>query len=605
MRTALRFAAALAAAVSALPALGQTPRPHNVMLFVPDGLRAAIVRPDTAPAMAALRDAGVFFRNSHSVFPTFTMPNASAMATGHFLGDTGVFSNSLYSGFPVPTANASLVPFIENDPVLGDIDEHYMGDFLDEETVLKAAREAGFNTAAIGKVGPALIFDHTARDGLKTVLLDDMTGAATGIRLAPWLADRLRAAGLPLKAPTRGDNGQPGTALVAGTKSANVIQQAWFADALTRAVLPKFKEDDKPFFVVFWSRDPDGTQHYQGDSPQRLVPGINGPTSLAAIRNVDNNLAQIRQALADLGLADTTDIIVSADHGFSTISKESDTSLSAKIATEGVPAGYLPPGFVAIDLAKLLGLPLFDPDGAGAKIADGQRPRYGNGLLGDDPKKPDVVVASNGGSDLVYLPKADTALAKRVVAALLGQDYVSGLFVDESLGAFAGTLPLASVNLKGGALTPVPAIVVNFRSFSTGCAEPTLCTVEVADTSLQQGQGMHGSFSRGDTWNFQAAIGPDFKQGFVDDAPSSNADVGQTIAAILHVAPKSKGVLVGRALVEALPNGAMPEVTRGRLASEPTEDGLATELEYQAVGGTRYFDAAGFPGRTVGLRPGR
>ena len=29
---------------------------------------------------------------------------------------------------------------------------------------------------------------------------------------------------------------------------------------------------------------------------------------------------------------------------------------------------------------------------------------------------------------------------------------------------------------------------------------------------------MHGSFSRGDTMNFMAAIGPDFKHGYVDDA---------------------------------------------------------------------------------------
>ena len=62
---------------------------RNLILFVPDGLRALSVTPETAPTMAALRDQGVNFANPHSLFPTFTMPNASAMATGHFLGDTG------------------------------------------------------------------------------------------------------------------------------------------------------------------------------------------------------------------------------------------------------------------------------------------------------------------------------------------------------------------------------------------------------------------------------------------------------------------------------------------------------------------------------------
>ena len=70
----------------------------------------------------------------------------------------------------------------------------------------------------------------------------------------------------------------------------------------------------------------------------------------------------------------------------------------------------------------------------------------------------------------------------------------------------------------------MPAIVVNFRTFSTGCADPTTCGVEVADTGLQQGQGMHGSFSRADTRNIMAAIGPDFRTGFDDPAPASNAD---------------------------------------------------------------------------------
>ena len=46
----------------------------------------------------------------------------------------------------------------------------------------------------------------------------------------------------------------------------------------TKVVLPALRERGKPFIMVFWSRDPDGTQHNQGDSLNRLVPGIDGPT---------------------------------------------------------------------------------------------------------------------------------------------------------------------------------------------------------------------------------------------------------------------------------------------------------------------------------------
>ena len=160
--------------------------------------------------------------------------------------------------------------------------------------------------------------------------------------------------------------------------------------------------------------------------------------------------------------------------------------------------------------------------------------------MGPDPAKPDLVVATNGGSDLIYLPKADKKLADQTIKALLEQDYVSGIFVDDKFGRFRGTLPLSQVGLKGKAVTPTPSIVVNFRSFAEGCGEPSNCSVEVSDTVLRQGQGMHGSFGRGDTLNFMAAIGPDFKTGYVDALPVNNADVGMTIAELMGLRPSSR-----------------------------------------------------------------
>src|SRR3981189_1844348 len=137
-------------------ALAQNATPRNLILFVPDGLRGRIVTPQTAPAMAEVRDKGVNFKNSHSLFPTFTMANGPALSTGHYLGDTGTFSNTIYTAYPVAHANDTVTPFIEVDPVLLDLDEHFGGDYMNEETVLKLARARGFSTAAIGKLGPPL-----------------------------------------------------------------------------------------------------------------------------------------------------------------------------------------------------------------------------------------------------------------------------------------------------------------------------------------------------------------------------------------------------------------------------------------------------------------
>ena len=112
---------------------------------------------------------------------------------------------------------------------------------------------------------------------------------------------------------------------------------------------------------------------------------------------------------------------------------------------------------------------------------------------------------------------------------------------------------------------------------------------------------MHGSFGRGDTMNFMAAIGPDFKAGSVDALPVGNADVGMTAAWILGLTPRPNGTLIGRIMTEAMPNGARPKVVSASVKSAPSANGLRTVLRYQRVGTQRYFDVAGFPGRSVGL----
>lgn len=603
MRPLLFLATKILSTTVAFAAFAQAPAapPHNIVLFVADGLRFRMVDDRTAPTMAAIAREGVSLRNSHALFPTFTTANASGLATGHMLGDTGDFSNTIYTGFEVPSAGNSSTPFLENDAVLGEVDAHFSGNYLDEATILKLARDKGYSTAAIGKLGPALIFDSTERSGGQTILFDDATGTPKGIPLSAEVTQRLQAVNLPAAAPSRGANGAPGNVSTPGTITANVVQQDYFAAVATRVVLPMFKERNKPFLLVFWSRDPDGTQHNQGDSLNVLVPGINGPTSLAAIRNADDDLARIRSALSELGLLESTNIIVASDHGFSTISKESQTSSTVATRFSDTLPGHLPFGFVALDLSHALNLPLIDPDDDYKVIGAGQHTKNGNGLIGGDRTKPQIVVAANGGSDLIYIPDGDAATAKRVIDFLLTQDYVSGIFVDSKLGKLPGTLSLDDIALEGAAITPHPAIAISFRSFDTVCGEPVLCTVEVADTALQQGQGMHGSFGRADTWNFMAMQGPDFKSQFVDPAPASNADLGRTIAHLMQLDVKDKGKLTGRVLSETLPNGAVPAVTSRVLVSDPAPNGLATVVNMQMVGEIRYYDAAGFSGRTVGL----
>lgn len=589
---------AVCVAFATLYSVSAAAQQQNIVLFVADGLRAAAVSAELMPTMARIRAEGVDFRNTHSLFPTVTTANASAIATGHYFGDTGDFGNSIYVRFPVASAQGAFTPFIQNNAVLAELNRHTGGNFLAERSLMATLRERGYLTAGFGKVGPVAIQDVTQLDGLSTIFFDDDTGKKDGIALTAEMAEQLKAADLPLETPGRAQRVSPG-------KTTNILQQTYYRNIVTKVVLPRFKASGKPFMIVYWSPDPDGTQHSQLDSEDQLTPGINGPTSQAALKVADDDLAAIIATLKELGLEGSTNIFVTADHGFSTVSKESTTSPAAKLSFDKVPAGHLPPGFLAIDLAVALDLPLHEPfaNGPALDFRNGKHPRRSNALLGQDPSKPDIAIAANGGVDLIYLPSESAKqLAPKVVTALLAQDYVSGIFVDEDLGRLPGTLPLGTLRLKGGARTPTPSIVVNFRSFSTGCDRPLYCGVITADTTLKQGQGHHGSLSRSDTANFMAAIGPSFKSGYANEAPVSNADIAPTLAHLLGVELPASGTLKGRVMSEIMKDGADVAFIRKDIVSEPSPEGLRTIVNLQYVGDTPYFDAGGFEGRTLGLR---
>ena len=592
MRFARLSAVLVFALCAALPAAA-APAQHNVLIFVADGLRYVSVTPKTAPTMWKLKTQGVDFTNSHSLYPTITTVNASAIATGHYIGDTGNFGNTLYTGYPVAGTNGAPITFQEDDVLLGDLAAHYNGNYLNETSLIAAARQAGYATAVMGKVGPTAIQDITQRDGTGTIVIDDALNTPKGIAVSPGIEDAIKVAGIAPTAPK--------------TNVPNNEQQQYMIAIATKVVLPKLASSGKPFAMLYWSRDPDASQHSQKDSLGKLSPGINGPTGQAGIKDADDTLAALLAALKAQGLDKTTDVFITADHGFSTIDRHSQTSAAAKITYGRVPPGETPPGVVAIDLAEALAMPMYDPFNKNAVVdyKSGNLPSFGNAILGADPANPDVVVVSNVGSDHIYLPGANAKdLAPRIVDALSKEDYISGIFANDALGNIPGALSLSAVNLKGSALTPEPSIVVSFASHVIpGCKPTLMCAAEMADTTLETGQGMHGTFSRADTRNFMAASGPDFRAHFADPAPVSNADINPTLAHILGLDIPAKGSLKGRVASEALKGGKKVTVTKGWQASTPAANGQKTVLEYQRVGGTRYFDAAGFPGRTVGLSP--
>lgn len=622
---------------------------RNVVIFVADALRHGSVNAEETPALWKVRTEGVHFENSHSLFPTFTTANASAIATGHEFGDTGDYSNVFWPGFATfDTGNFDLtpgtpVPFVENDRVLADLAGHFNGNYLGEDTLMMMARARGYNTAAVGKLGPTAIQDIETLalvNGRFTpvpagIVVDDATGSSAGPPLPAALVQRLMREGIPPESPSRSNgygatspynNGYVGDRARPGTLLANTGQQQWMVDVATKAILPMFAETpDKPFVLLYWSRDPDGSQHNHGDSLGVLAPGVNGPTSTRGVQNADRNLHQILAWLdANPAIKANTDLFVTSDHGVATISRREIDRTGRPTGSEAAKHDYvdsagridtvrgtLPVGFLAIDLATSLMTNLFDPD----QHADGSRlykrvsidpgagtwdhPVLGNGLIGNEIRRPDgsdarAIVAANGGSDLIYVPDQNAATVQRLVQLLLTYDYVSGVFVDDAYGPLPGALPQSAINLVGASKLPRPAIAVAFKVFYLN-PDDLQTAIQISDTTLQEGQGMHGGFGRDSTFNNMAAVGPDFKTRYADPLPAGNADIVPTFAQVLGLTMKPNGKLTGRVLAEALTGAsASPAAAPVQYLRSASANGKQTLLIYQEHSGKRYPTAACF-----------
>src|SRR5262245_13671571 len=83
----------------------QTPSPERmVAIFVVDGLRPDSINSTDSPTLARLRAEGAEYTNSHSLFPTVTRLNATALVTGAYPAINGIVGNSMFAPIVSPTA---------------------------------------------------------------------------------------------------------------------------------------------------------------------------------------------------------------------------------------------------------------------------------------------------------------------------------------------------------------------------------------------------------------------------------------------------------------------------------------------------------------------
>jgi hypothetical protein len=173
-------------------------QPRNVIIFVWDGLRPDSVNPTDTPNLYKLAQDGVFFEDNHSTYPTFTMINASSLATGSFPDKAGFYGNTVWT--PGATGNDSAGKpvdfnqpvFTEDYAILDALNAYYNNQLLMVATLFQKAQQAGLKTVVIGKSGAAYIQDYK-RGG---IILDEKMVYPLS------LAKELQQAGFPLPKTT-------------------------------------------------------------------------------------------------------------------------------------------------------------------------------------------------------------------------------------------------------------------------------------------------------------------------------------------------------------------------------------------------------------------
>ncbi len=262
---------------------------RHVVLIVWDGMRPDFVSEKGTPNLWKLAHEGTTFRHHHSVWPSLTNVNGTALATGVFPQRSGVIGNNEYRpeldrSNPIDTAVTETIR--KADEISG-------GKYLALPTIPELVQASGGRTAVAGTKWVATLFDRP-RDR-----------AAEGGRKFPSLT-----AGTALPAAA-----QKTLLDSLGTFPAksfpNIAQDGW----TTSALLDSFWKEEVPAFSLLWLSDPDFTAH-------ETAPG--SPKVLSGIANSDAMLGRVIQTLKAKDTRADTDVFVVSDHGFSTIERSVD-----------------------------------------------------------------------------------------------------------------------------------------------------------------------------------------------------------------------------------------------------------------------------------------
>lgn len=255
---------------------GTAPR-VKVVVVIFDGLRPDYITKERMPALHAFAQRGVTGAAHHSLFPTVTRVNASALVTGAGPNANGILDNSVY----LPSVDSATSLNTGDGKAMAHADSVLGGRLLTVPTIpdLLAASGRRVMVASAGSSGSAYLLAGAGR-------APTVNAEYTAPRSLRRLAD-----GVLGKAPP--------------DASPNLALNARAVDALLRIGIDSLDVD----VAYLWLSDPDHTVH---------GAGIGSTIGDASIRAADGEFGRMLTGLNDRGLTEQVNVIVVSDHGFST-----------------------------------------------------------------------------------------------------------------------------------------------------------------------------------------------------------------------------------------------------------------------------------------------
>ena len=501
-----------------------------VLIIVMDGLRPDSINREDTPTLFRLRQEGVNYINSHSVFPTVTRVNAAAISTGTYPDVNGLVSNSMF----VPGVNPNHAFNTGDYRQLLKLREASNGRLLFARSLAERLRERGIRFVAIssGSTGNALLLNHRAPDGIGVLVNGNFDPGKRVAYPDETNAVILSRFGL---APS-----EEGSSLV-----------DWSDRVLREYLLPELK----PEVVIDWQTEPDGAQHRHGTGSQE---------ARTALANNDRNLGLTLATLQDLGLADKTDIIVLSDHGFSLHNFKVDATRAL------IKAGLK----------------------AAADSDDVVLASNGQSVLvhvkGRDSQRIRRIVEFLQAQDWVDV----IFTAGRKPAAATGRPPARAFKTGDELGWVPGTFSLGLIRQPNAGRGPDILFTLPWSSAvnAFGVAGKHYTEGDGNTGPLVGAASGHGGMSPWVVRNTLILWGGDFKHGVTVSTAAANVDIAPTILALKGVGGGES--LDGRILSEALRDGPDAEqvASETKVLRTTAAGGYRAAVQVTDVGPHRYID---------------